>query len=125
MKKALIILLVMMLSVSLFGCGGEPAREENHATQQTQEDRTVPVVYQVTVTDEKGTPIPNAMVQLCSDTCVVAATNEDGIAQFTLLPADYKASLTVMPQGLTYAGENTEFTFPEGSRELTIVLKAQ
>lgn len=125
MKRILIILLAMMLGISLWGCGSEPVQQESTAPQQEQETQTVPVLYSVTVTDENGTPIPNAMVQLCSDICVAGVTNEAGVAQFTLLPAEYKASMTVVPQGYAYPGETTEFAFPEGSRELTIVLKAQ
>lgn len=125
MKKTMILLLVMLMVLSLWGCGGQSAQEETTEPQQTQEDPNVPQDYLVTITDEVGNPIPNVIVQMCSDICVAAATDGEGIARFTMLPGDYKVTLVVMPQGLTYTGETTEFTFPEGSRELTIVLKPQ
>lgn len=125
MKKMMMILLVTLLGLSLWGCGSEPIREESSPTQLGEESKGRIVRYVIHVTDEKGTPIPNAMVQLCSDICVVGSTDETGTAEFTMEPADYKVSLPVMPQGYVHTGEETEFAFPEGSTELTIVLKAQ
>ncbi len=119
MKKTMTCLLAMLLGLLLWGCGSE----EVGATTQPEESGTV--LYVVHVTDEKGTPIPNALVQLCSNVCVVAGTDETGTAEFTMEPSEYKASVTVLPQGYAHTGEETEFAFPEGSRELTIVLKAQ
>ena len=125
MKRMFIVCLALMLALSLWGCGSKPAGEEPGASQPTGDALTASALYTVTVTDEAGTPIPGAMVQLCSDVCMVCATNEYGEAWFHVDPDDYKVSLTVMPQGYAYAGEKTRFTFPEDSRELTIVLKAQ
>ena len=125
MKKLLMILLAVLLTMALWGCGSEPAQEETSATLPGGDAMTASALYCVTVTDEAGTPIPGAMVQLCSDVCMVSATNEYGQAWFHVDPADYKVSLTVVPQGYAHVGEVTEFTFPEGSLELTIVLKAQ
>ena len=125
MKRMLLVLLAMVLALSLWGCGSEPDREETPASQPSGDALTASGLYTVTVTDEDGTPIPGVMVQLCSDVCMVCATNENGEAWFHVDPDDYKVSLTVMPQGYAHAGEATEFTFPEGSQKLTIVLKAQ
>lgn len=125
MKKIMTVLLALMLALALWGCGSEPAQEESTLPQLGEDTQTTPVLYTVKVTDENGMPVSGVIVQLCSDICVPGATDEEGIARLTLMPGDYKVSVTVMPQGYTYAGETTEFTFPEGSRELTIVLKAE
>ena len=118
MKKIMMILLVLMLALA--GCG-----RDAEPTQPTSDALTASSLYTVTVTDEDGTPIPGAMIQLCSDVCMLGTTNEAGEAWFHVDPADYKVSFTVIPQGYTLAGDTTEFTFPEGSRELTVVLKAE
>lgn len=106
------------------GTESQPPEDIQELTE-TAEASAVPVLYIVKVTDENGAPIPGAMVQLCSDICVPGVTDGEGVARFTLLPDYYQVSMTVMPQGYAYLDETTEFTFPEGVTELTIVLKAQ
>lgn len=125
MRKIMIALLALMLTLPLCACVSRIPEGDETLPQLGEDAPVTAVLYTVTVTDESGTPVPGAMVQLCSDICVPVVTDEEGVAHLTLMPDDYKVSLTVMPQGYTYAGETTEFTFPEGSRELTIVLKAE
>ena len=79
--------------------------------------------YTVTVV-ENNAPIAGAWVQLCLDACVPATTNEQGVAEFFLEKADYKVSIMMMPEGYTYATEETEWHFADGENALTIVLKA-
>lgn len=79
--------------------------------------------YTVTVVDENNAPIAGAWVQLCLDACVPATTNEQGVAEFFLEKADYKVSIMMMPEGYTYATEETEWHFADGENALTIVLK--
>lgn len=120
MKKMMTLLLMLLLALCIVGCGGEeaPAPTDGDAL-------TASALYAVTVTDEAGQPISGVMLQLCSDVCMLGTTNEAGEAWFHVDPADYKVSITAMPQGYALAGEATEFTFPEGSTKLTIVLKAE
>ena len=125
MKKTTVVLLALLLALSLCACVSRIPEQDETIPKLGEDDPAAAVLYTVTVTDESGSPIPGAMVQLCSDICVPGVTDEEGIARFTLTPGDYKVSVTVMPQGYALAGDATEFTFPEGSRELTIVLKAE
>ena len=125
MKKTTIVFLALLLALSLCACVSRMPEQDETIPKLGEDDPAAAVLYTVTVTDESGTPVPGAMVQLCSDICVPGVTDEEGIARFTLTPGDYKVSMTVMPQGYAHAGDATEFTFPEGSRELTIVLKAE
>lgn len=139
MKKLTFILAVLLLlGLSLCACGGEtptgttagtdPVPSTSLPTQT--EGTTAPtedgkVLYRVTVVDQDGNPISGAMVQLCLDTCLPGATNASGVAEFKVTEADYKVSLMMMPAGYTYATEEQEFHFAEGSTELTITLKAE
>ena len=125
MKKTTIVFLALLLALSLCACVSRMPEQDETIPKLGEDDPAAAVLYTVTVTDESSTPVPGAMVQLCSDICVPGVTDEEGIARFTLTPGDYKVSMTVMPQGYAHAGDATEFTFPEGSRELTIVLKAE
>lgn len=111
-KRVLAVLLVLCLAFSLCACT---------KTVETGETTDSKVTYRIKVVDEENKPMPNVMVQLCKDSCYPATTNQEGIAEFTLVEAEYKASVIVMPAG--YAAEAEEFYFAAGSYELTIPLK--
>ena len=120
MKKIMILLMALMAALVFWGCGNEDI-----PTQPEGDALTASALYTITVTDEDGQPISGVMVQLCSDVCMLGTTNEAGEAWFHVNPDDYKVSITAMPQGYDYTGDVREFTFPENSRVLTIVLKAK
>lgn len=126
LRNFAVSLLALCMLLALAACG-TTAPEPTETTPGTvpslgEDTQAATAVYIVTVTDENGTPIPGVIVQLCSDVCVLVPGDEKGQSLFTLEPADYKVTLAVIPQGFALAGETTEFTFPEGSTELTIVL---
>ena len=109
MKKWIAICLLLATVLSLCACGSKKTE--------------APAVYTVTVLDERGTPIPGAMVQLCKDVCVLGVTDADGVAYFDMPEDDYKAAFTVLPSGYTYEDEIQEFFFEKGKKNLTITLK--
>ena len=134
MNKIMTMLLVLVMALSLCACGGEtpaeteapvvteaPAVPEAAETEAPVEEEDG---YTVTVLDEAGSPIAGAMVQLCKDACVPGVTDENGVAKFNLPEDSYKVSFLMLPAGYTYAGEEQEFYFEDGSMELTITLKA-
>lgn len=139
MKRFTAVVLMLCLALSLSACGGSgdsnvettEAPETAAPTEATVavEETEAPVEetdsYKVTVVDEAGNPIAGAMVQLCMDTCFPSVTNESGVAEFALDEADYKVSFLAMPAGYTYSTEEQEFYFEDGSKELTITLKAE
>lgn len=137
-KNMLAIVLALCMAFSLAACsdsqdsGNETTGPETTAapvqTTEAPVETTVDdgkVLYTVTVVDEAGNPIPGAMVQLCQDTCFPGATNEEGVAQFSVLEADYKVSFLSLPAGYTYSTEEEAFYFADGSTELTITLKSE
>ena len=77
------------------------------------------VDYKVTVVDEAGAPLADVKVQLCvGDLCQLPIfTNASGIAIVSAAEDNYTAKIT--KDG--YTGE-AEYTFPEGSREMTVTL---
>ncbi len=139
MKIILSLVLALSLTLCLCACGGETAEptqtEEPEVTappvvQPEKEEPTEAVddgltTYTVTIVDENGNPIPGAMVQLCKDTCYPGVANENGVATFKLVEADYKVSFLSLPAGFTYSSDAQEFYFESGSVDLTIALKAE
>lgn len=112
MKRMLVVLLVLCLSFGVCACASAPGDPETSVDGK--------VTYRVNIVDEANKPMPDVMVQLCKDSCYPGMTNQEGIAEFHLAEADYKASVTVMPEG--YSAEAEEFCFGDGSYELTITL---
>lgn len=132
-KRLLAVVMVLCLVIGLCACAG--GGEESTTTEEnTTEASTIVAAqetteaeeggYTVTVVDEGGNPVAGAMVQLCLETCYPGATDESGIAKFPVEEANYKVSFLVLPEGYTYSTDEQEFYFEEGSRELTITLKA-
>lgn len=109
--RLLAFLLAVLLSM-LCGC---------YAAQPAE---TLPQAYTVTVVDTQGAPVAGVMVQLCLDACYPGVTGADGKVEFPLPEADYKVSLPVLPAGYAYSSEIQEFSFAQGSKTLTITLKA-
>lgn len=145
LKNVVLVLLMLVLALNLCACGAsetqesKPTETPSEATQpvdttEAQEateaptETTLPegvVLYTVTVQDEAGNPIAGAMVQLCLDACVPGVTDETGVAKFAVEEADYKVSFLALPAGYTYATEEENFYFEDGSKEITLVLKAE
>lgn len=132
-KRLLAFVLVLCLAVGLCACAGGGAGDTTTEANTTTESSATATQgtteaaengYTVTVVDEGGNPIAGAMVQLCLDTCYPGATDESGVAKFAVEEADYKVSFLALPEGYTYAADAQEFYFDEGSKELTITLKA-
>lgn len=130
MKNILAIMLVLCMALSLCACG-QPADnnpETTAATTPSTSQQTDPIddgkaEYKVTVLDESGNPVANAMVQICKDACLPGMTNADGVATFNVAEDEgYKVSFMTMPEG--YTADAEEFYFEAGATEMTITLKA-
>lgn len=135
-KNIAALLLALCMALSLCACGEStepteaPATEApvteapTEAIEETEAPDTGLTTYSIAVVDEEGNAIAGAMVQICMDTCYPGITGENGIAQFSVIEADYKVSFLSMPAGYTYSTEEQEFYFESGSTEMTITLKA-
>lgn len=142
MKKLLTILMMLCMVVSLCACGNsgdntEKDTEKNSESSQLPESEkdenekdttaTGKVHYTVKVQDDKGNPIAGALIQLCATSCFPTTTNAEGVAEWDLEEAEYKASflnVDTPAAGYTYSTDAKEFYFESGATELTIVLKA-
>ena len=136
MKRILSVFLLLCLALSLCACGQndtettttEPTVETT--TEPMAEDTTEPeadglATYTVTVTDEGGNPVSGAFVQICKDDCFPGTTDENGVATFSRPEAEgYKISFISLPAGYEYSGEETDFYYESGAKEMTIILKA-
>lgn len=141
-KILLALVLAMGMLLCMAACGGEEKETEPattaapapETTEATGAETTVPTTipestnptYTVTVVDEGGNPVAGAMVQLCDVTaaCYPNATNEQGVATYSLVEAEYKASFLKIPEGYALPEGASEFYFDEGSFEMTITLIA-
>ena len=133
MKRLMALFLAVVLMLCLCACGGNGGADDNTVptteatdptTEATEPDmEAAEPTYVVTVVDEDNVPVAGAWVQLCLESCVPAATDINGVANFFLEENDYKVSFTVMPPGYEYAGAEQEWYFPEGENTLTITLK--
>lgn len=130
MKNILAMLLVLCMALSLCACGNTDNTPETTAattpsTSEATEDTkdNVQAGYKVTVVDESGNPIANAMVQICKDSCLPGMTDANGVATFNVAEDEgYKVSFMTMPAG--YTADAEEFYFEAGATEMTITLKA-
>ena len=79
------------------------------------------VTYTVTVVDADGAPLAGATVQLCvGDLCrLPVATDANGVATIEAEAGEYAVKVTLAG----YTGE-AQYSFPEGSAELTVTLTA-
>ncbi len=135
LKNGAVLLMLLCLILSLCACGQETPAEESQSTNPSvdttpSETPSEPaddgkMTYTVTVVDQDGNPIPGAMVQLCMETCYPGVANDQGVATFHVVAADYKVSFLKLPSGFTYSTEEQDFYFTEGSTDLTITLQAE
>lgn len=154
-KKILVSILTLCMMVSLCACSGTKDNDKDNDrdkdnnkpnTENVSETNTEStgntenagnagsdsavsgkVHYTVKVVDENNNPIAGVLVQLCSDTCFPTTTNADGVAEWDLEEAEYKASFLNQQEpaaGYTYSTDAKDFYFEKGATELTIVLKA-
>lgn len=112
------LVLVLLMSLSCVAC-----HVQKQDDKEVPSESTADTSYRVRVMDQDGAPMEGVTVQICSHVCQMGKTDADGVALFAVAPGDYKASVTVMPAGYTYASEQTEFPLGEASREATITLK--
>lgn len=131
MKKLIAALLLVCMAVCLCACGGEETKEpEVTQPQITLPEVTEPektgVTYTVKVVDEGGNPVAGAMVQLCAEMCLPKLTNADGVAVYENMEerSDYKASVTVYPEGYEQLGDTVDHYLENGATEVTITVKA-
>ncbi len=80
--------------------------------------------YSVFVTDEAGNPVPNVMVQFCSDTeCMTGKTDETGTVQFDREAGEYTLHILKVPEG--YAPDDTEYAAPLTPGTVTVMLRTE
>ncbi|MBR0160284.1 MAG: redoxin domain-containing protein [Oscillospiraceae bacterium] len=126
MKKALCLLLAMLLLLGLCACGGSAAPTSNDAAPadaagQNEAVEVPDVEYSISVTDQEGNPISGVMVQFCDDTaCTTGETDKNGTAVFTAKEGSYTVHVLRVPEG--FLGTDEEFRFSGTERSLGITL---
>ena len=148
MKSILLVVLALCLTVCMCACGGnengDTTTTTNGGNAATTTTTTIAaptttttvadgkVTYTVTVTDEAGTPVVGAIVQLClmesvngiPAGCHPFMSNAEGVATFRLPEAEWGVKVSNTPEGSGLAPFETYLYFEAGSTEMTVVLKA-
>lgn len=133
-KRFIAMLLALCLSLCLCACGGNSDNTEVTTTapttlpvETTEATEALTPSHTVKVVDEGGNPIAGVFVQIClpDGTCTPMQTGEDGVAcYYDMEDADYEVKVLKMPEGYGYTTEEEVFSFPDGSNEAVITLKA-
>ncbi|MBQ8683611.1 MAG: Ig-like domain-containing protein [Clostridia bacterium] len=129
MKRFALFAAILCLLCGLCACSepaesSAPESSEPVITTTTTQPADDKVTYTVTVKDEAGNPIADANVQICSDMCVPAKTDANGVATWKQEEDEYKVSFLTLPAGYTYVDEGiTNFYFKDDETEMTITLK--
>ena len=77
--------------------------------------------YRVFVADEKGDPVQGAAVQFCSDSqCMMAKTDENGMAVFEVEPGSYSVHILKVPSD--YEKHLTEYRLSDTYSDVVVVL---
>ena len=80
--------------------------------------------YCILVQDENGDPVPEVVVQFCSDSeCMMDTTGEDGTAVYDVEAGAYTVHILKAPEG--YEKDDQEYQAPEEPGTLVITLKAE
>ncbi len=128
MKKIIAIVMALCMVFCLCACGADTTEDTNKTSkpQESQSDvvskEEETAKFVVSVVDQNGDPVPNVMVQLCTDVCMPKPADENGVVTFDAeITDEHKISLSVCPAGYEteYVGTNyiyledgiTEYTF--------------
>ncbi|MBQ8082458.1 MAG: hypothetical protein IJ240_11255 [Clostridia bacterium] len=128
MKRWSLLILALCLALGLHVC----AQAESGLTLPKAEGETLMEAgglslndvgaYRVFVTDENGEPVAGAALQLCSDTlCVLAWTDEDGVAVYETETGSYTVHLLKAPEG--YQPDDTEYPVWTAYCDLRLTLR--
>ena len=109
----------------LAGSGAEEAKSSEEADSSKETAAADEAQgYSVLVQDESGNPIPEAVVQFCSDSeCMMDTTGEDGVASFDAGAGTYTVHILKAPEEFETTSE--EFTAPEEPGTVVITLQAK
>ena len=125
-KMLLAGLLAVVMLASLCACAGGGTSNTNGTTTTTTKATTTTtkvddgkVTYTVTVKDQDGNPVANAMVQICKETCMPTVTDANGVATWRMDEDEYKVSFAMKPEGYTVE-EN--YYFDEDATSMDIVI---
>ncbi len=141
MKKILTLILALTMVFCLCACGGteedsksDDGKKTNSASsnEETKEGKTEDtkpqvVKYTVYVVDEEGDPVEDVRVYFEDGDPETAPngtwTPADGTVTLQAFEQEYTVTVEDLPEG--FAEDTTEYTFEDGSYELTITLKAE
>ncbi len=141
MKKLVAIILLALMAFTLCACGSassdtssdsmdessKAVSSEAVSDESANESETAKDGYVITVVDDENKPVSNVVLQMCKlgddGNCTPGNPSDaEGKIVFTLPEDEYKVSVVIMPAGYTYSGDEKEFYFEDGSKELTVTL---
>lgn len=102
-KVAALVLVTLLCCMALWACGAEPSKQGE--SQQTNQQTSGDVAYQVTVKDAKGTPYTSGVVVKFMQNGTqmgMQVVNAEGVAQKTLPAGDYTVELQFTDSDINY-----------------------
>ena len=121
MKKNKVIYLSMLVCMMVFctcACASKKGASSDDHTKSNQNNAQ----YVIVVKDENGTAVEDAQVQICDETtCILAATDANGMAEHQGIPYPYEIHLVSVPAG--YEPYTETHSMPKEGGELMITLK--
>ena len=139
LKSILTLLLALCMVFTLVACGGsdeekDEAKETEAASEaevadggKTEETKPTVVTYTVNVVDEAGNPVEDVRVYFEDGDPETARngnwTTAAGIVTLQGFVKDYTVTVEDLPEG--FVEDTTEYTFEDGTFELTITLKTE
>ena len=83
------------------------------AFADAQAQAEAPVVYMLFVVDQNGAPVPDVLVNFCTDAaCTTAQSDADGVITFDGAPDIYHVTLLKVPAGYSFDADFELYTAP-------------
>ncbi len=117
MKRLLLILITIMCVACIVSCGNGNDTDTNTDTNPDT-NQNVETTYKVTVLNEDGTPLADAVVYFGDQ---MTFTDQNGVATMTLTGSEFKITVTDFSKNEYFIGENV--TVSPTKAEITVTVR--
>ena len=129
MKKAILMLLTLMLILTTLTCAFASAAETAPVDAAASEAEGSAPGYRIAVTDQDGKGVAGVYLNFCSDaqgTCMMGQTDENGEVFYEVIEDIYHIQLLSVPEGYSFDREfevYTEDHSPEPGEVIAVTIQ--